>query len=162
MSWSRSLPSRLLSNAANGFRCLQITARSLWKGGSYPDIGAEHEWDVAGGIALLLVTRGHVLTSECIPPSFNNRNPLFPGLVGFSAAGIERLHPFLDPVSTGTGFRGLSSLDSSPCGSQFEFVKNHIHRRFGKRTTHERAIFCTFTWAASNSRPLLGCLSADF
>jgi myo-inositol-1(or 4)-monophosphatase len=65
----------------------------------------KHEWDVAGGVALLLAARGHVLTSEGVPPSFNNRNPLFPGLVGFSATGIERLRPFLELVSTGTGFR---------------------------------------------------------
>jgi len=65
----------------------------------------KHEWDVAGGVALLLAARGHVLTSEGVPPSFNNRNPLFPGLVGFSATGIERLRPFLELVSTGAGFR---------------------------------------------------------
>src|SRR5271156_1971320 len=65
----------------------------------------KHEWDVAAGGALLLAARGHVLTSEGVPPSFNNRNPLFPGLVGFSATGIERLRPFLELVSAGTGFR---------------------------------------------------------
>jgi myo-inositol-1(or 4)-monophosphatase len=65
----------------------------------------KHEWDVAGGVALLLAAQGRVLTSEGVLPSFNNRNPLFPGLVGFSATGIERLRPFLELVSTGTRFR---------------------------------------------------------
>lgn len=65
----------------------------------------KHEWDVAGGVALLLAAQGHVLTSDGVPPSFNNRNPLFPGLIGFSATGIERLRPFLELVSTGAGFR---------------------------------------------------------
>jgi len=65
----------------------------------------KHEWDVAGGVALLLAAQGHVLTSDGVPPSFNNRSPLFPGLIGFSATGIERLRPFLELVSTGAGFR---------------------------------------------------------
>ena len=65
----------------------------------------KHEWDVAGGVALLLAARGHALTSAGVLPSFNNRDPLFPGLVGFSATGIERLRPFLERMSTGTGFR---------------------------------------------------------
>jgi myo-inositol-1(or 4)-monophosphatase len=65
----------------------------------------KHEWDVAGGVALLLAARGQVLTSEGLPLSFNNRNPVFPGLVGFSAMGIERLRPFLEMVSTDRGFR---------------------------------------------------------
>ena len=65
----------------------------------------KHEWDVAGGVALLLAAQGHVLTSQGVPPSFNNRNPIFPGLVGISAPGIKRLRPFLELVSTGTGFR---------------------------------------------------------
>jgi myo-inositol-1(or 4)-monophosphatase len=65
----------------------------------------KHEWDVAGGVALLLAGRGHALTSAGVPPSFNNRDPLLPGLVGFSATGIERLRPFLERMSTDTGFR---------------------------------------------------------
>ena len=48
----------------------------------------KNEWDVAAGVALLLAARGHVRTSEGFSPSFNNRNTVFPGLVGLSATGF--------------------------------------------------------------------------
>lgn len=65
----------------------------------------KHEWDVAAGVALLLFAQGYVLTSDGVPPSFNNRTPLLPGLVGFSATGIARLRPFIDHALIGTKFR---------------------------------------------------------
>ena len=65
----------------------------------------KNEWDVAAGVALLQFKQGHLLTTEGSPPSFNQKKPLFPGLVGFSATGLERLHPFLKLVLTGHEFR---------------------------------------------------------
>jgi myo-inositol-1(or 4)-monophosphatase len=58
----------------------------------------KHEWDVAAGVALLLAAGGHVLTSDGLPPSFNKKNPRFSGLIGFSAAGVQRLSPFFELV----------------------------------------------------------------
>ena len=55
----------------------------------------KNEWDVAAGVALLQFAQGHVLTTEGLPPTFNQNPPLFPGLVAFSAAGLERLLSFL-------------------------------------------------------------------
>jgi myo-inositol-1(or 4)-monophosphatase len=65
----------------------------------------KNEWDVAAGVALLLAARGHVRTSDGFTPSFNNRNTLFPGLVGLSATGIERLRPFLEHTLTSSEFQ---------------------------------------------------------
>lgn len=65
----------------------------------------KNEWDVAAGVALLLAARGHVRTSYGFPPTFNNRNTLFPGLVGLSARGIERLRPFLEHTLTSAQFQ---------------------------------------------------------
>ena len=64
----------------------------------------KHEWDVAAGVALVSCAKGHVVTSDGSRPSFNNRNPLLPGLVAFSAAGIRRLHPFLASAVIGSEF----------------------------------------------------------
>ena len=65
----------------------------------------KHEWDVAAGVALLQFARGYLLTTEGLPPTFNQTPPLFPGLVGFSAAGLERLGPFLSYVLESDEFR---------------------------------------------------------
>jgi myo-inositol-1(or 4)-monophosphatase len=65
----------------------------------------KHEWDVAAGVALLSFAKGHVVTSDGIQPSFNNRNPLLPGLVAFSAVGIRRLRPFLSSALNCTEFK---------------------------------------------------------
>jgi hypothetical protein len=46
-----------------------------------------------------------VRTSDGFTPSFNNRNTLFPGLVGLSATGIERLRPFLEHTLTSAEFQ---------------------------------------------------------
>lgn len=59
----------------------------------------KHEWDVAAGVALLLAAGGYALTSDGLPPSFNKKNPRFSGLIGFSAAGVERLSPFFELAS---------------------------------------------------------------
>jgi myo-inositol-1(or 4)-monophosphatase len=65
----------------------------------------KHEWDVAAGAALLHFSGGIVLRPDGCPPLFNQRNILFPGLIGFSAAGIEKLRPFLDGISTDPAFQ---------------------------------------------------------
>jgi myo-inositol-1(or 4)-monophosphatase len=73
----------------------------------------KNEWDVAAGVALLLAARGHVLTSDGFPPSFNNRNPLLPGLVGFSSTGVERLRTFLTRTLTSAKFQDCASWAQS-------------------------------------------------
>jgi myo-inositol-1(or 4)-monophosphatase len=65
----------------------------------------KNEWDVAAGVALLQFAQGHLFTTEGSPPSFNRTNPAFPGLVGFSATGLERLRPLLNLVLTRSEFR---------------------------------------------------------
>ncbi len=55
----------------------------------------KNEWDVAAGVALLHFSKGHALTTEGLPPTFNRISPRFPGLVGVSTAGLGRLRPFL-------------------------------------------------------------------
>jgi myo-inositol-1(or 4)-monophosphatase len=64
----------------------------------------KHEWDVAAGVALLRAVGGVVLRPDGAPPQFNQPNPLFPGLIGFSAAGINRLRPFLAAMSANPEF----------------------------------------------------------
>ena len=99
----------------------------------------KNEWDVAAGVALLRFAQGHLLTTEGLPPTFNRKNPLFPGLVGFSAAGLERLRPFLKSVLDGNEFRDcfpwalpLATLD---CGmvEQDTIVVNRLSIKFGRR-----------------------------
>ncbi len=58
----------------------------------------KHEWDVAAGVALVLFSEGLVLRLDGRPPTFNQRDPIFAGLIGFSAVGIEKLRPFLGQV----------------------------------------------------------------
>lgn len=84
----------------------------------------KNEWDVAAGVALLQFAQGHVLTTEGLPPTFNRKETLFPGIVGFSAAGLARLRPFLKSVLEGNEFRDclswarpFTTLDSVPMRS---------------------------------------------
>jgi myo-inositol-1(or 4)-monophosphatase len=69
----------------------------------------KHEWDVAAGAAILLIAGGCVLTSEGFSPSFNKKNPRFPGLVGFSAVGLERLSPFFELAALDLQFQDCLS-----------------------------------------------------
>jgi myo-inositol-1(or 4)-monophosphatase len=87
----------------------------------------KNEWDVAAGVALLQFAQGQMLTTEGLPPVFNRKNPRFPGLVGFSAAGLDRLRPFLKCVLEGDEFRDclpwarpLATLDS-------EMIRSRTH-----------------------------------
>lgn len=58
----------------------------------------KHEWDVAAGVALLLAARGYVVKSDGLRPVFNQRNPLFPGLIAFSGSSLEHFRSFIDGV----------------------------------------------------------------
>ncbi len=55
----------------------------------------KHEWDVAAGAALVQFSQGIVLRTDGQAPVFSQRDPIFPGLVAFSASGLEKLRPFL-------------------------------------------------------------------
>lgn len=55
----------------------------------------KHEWDVAAGAALIQFSRGIVLRTDGQPPAFSQHDPILPGLVAFSASGLEKLRPFL-------------------------------------------------------------------
>jgi myo-inositol-1(or 4)-monophosphatase len=83
----------------------------------------KNEWDVAAGVALLQFAQGHSLTTEGLAPTFNRKNPLFPGLIGFSAAGLERLRPFLKCVVEGKEFR-----DCLPWARPFAALNSEIIR----------------------------------
>ncbi len=88
----------------------------------------KHEWDVAAGVALLQFARGHVLTTEGLPPSFNQTPPLFPGLVGFSAAGLERLRSFLNYVLESEKF-----CDCLPWVHRFAILDSEMVRKSERR-----------------------------
>ena len=45
----------------------------------------KHEWDVAGGAALVLASGGMVYNLDGTPATFNHENPKLPGFVAFSA-----------------------------------------------------------------------------
>jgi myo-inositol-1(or 4)-monophosphatase len=72
----------------------------------------KHEWDVAAGVALVRFSGGLVLCLDGHTPEFNQSNPVFPGLIAFSAAGIEKLRPFLCEVLGDPGFDDCRSWAS--------------------------------------------------
>ena len=49
----------------------------------------KHEWDVAGGVALLTASGGTARTLRGHPLRFNQPKPLFEGLVAFSAGSRD-------------------------------------------------------------------------
>jgi myo-inositol-1(or 4)-monophosphatase len=65
----------------------------------------KHEWDVAAGVALLGFSAGIVLQLTGEPPVFNQPNPIFRGLIAFSAVGVAKLHPFLAELMQRTEFK---------------------------------------------------------
>lgn len=69
----------------------------------------KHEWDVAAGVALLQFSGGLVLGVAGELPKFNQPDPIFPGLIGFSATGIERLRPFLLEILSSPTFQDCRS-----------------------------------------------------
>jgi myo-inositol-1(or 4)-monophosphatase len=72
----------------------------------------KHEWDVAAGAALVRFSGGLVLCLDGRLPEFNQSNPVFPGLIAFSAAGVEKLRPFLYEVLGDPGFEDCRSWAS--------------------------------------------------
>jgi myo-inositol-1(or 4)-monophosphatase len=58
-------------------------------------LSPKHEWDVAGGAALVLAGRGEVRTLGWEPPSFNRQNPWLSGLVATSAGLGEAVRSYL-------------------------------------------------------------------
>ena len=64
----------------------------------------KHEWDVAAGVALLRSARGIVVRKDGVGPTFNQRDPLLPGLVGLSQSGFRRLQSYLEKLSSAPGF----------------------------------------------------------
>lgn len=69
----------------------------------------KHEWDVAAGVALLQFSGGIVLGLDGGFPRFNQTDPIFPGLIGFSASGLERLRPFLVEALSSSAFQDCHS-----------------------------------------------------
>ena len=65
----------------------------------------KHEWDVAAGVALVQFAGGFVLGLAGEQPAFNRPDPIFPGLVGFSAQGVETLRPFLSEILSDPAFQ---------------------------------------------------------
>lgn len=64
----------------------------------------KHEWDVAAGVALVCFAGGIVLQLNGEPPTFNQPDPIFRGLIAFSSAGLAKLHPFLSELITSPEF----------------------------------------------------------
>jgi len=58
----------------------------------------KNEWDVAGGVALVLAAQGSVWTPSGAPPVFNQPQPRFDGLIAASKEGKRRLRGFLPVV----------------------------------------------------------------
>jgi myo-inositol-1(or 4)-monophosphatase len=66
----------------------------------------KHEWDVAGGVALVVSAGGFVCTVENAPFQGNHRNPLLPGLIAcganLRAELMARLSSHMRPASLGS------------------------------------------------------------
>jgi myo-inositol-1(or 4)-monophosphatase len=58
-------------------------------------LSPKHEWDVAGGAALVRAANGEVRTLDWEPPTFNRRNPWLSGLVATSAGLGEAVRSYL-------------------------------------------------------------------
>jgi myo-inositol-1(or 4)-monophosphatase len=54
----------------------------------------KHEWDVAAGVALVNAAGGCTFTLDGKPPIFNNRNPLFKGMIAVSGSASAALQPY--------------------------------------------------------------------
>src|SRR5579864_5318682 len=97
----RSSPIRLHPMGSVAYKLALVAAG---KADSTWTLVPKHEWDIAAGVALLLAARGTVVRKDGVPPSFNQKNPLLPGLVGLSQSGTRRLRPFLEVLSLTQGF----------------------------------------------------------
>lgn len=98
----RGSPFRLVPMGSVAYKLAKVAvgeADATWS------LVPKHEWDVGAGVALLQAARGCALTLEGTSPSFNKPQLRFPGLVGFSASGIGRMHSFLNGLSQDARFR---------------------------------------------------------
>ena len=59
-------------------------------------LSPKHEWDVAGGVALVLAAGGEIRTLSWEAPTFNRPNPWLSGLVATSAGLGEAVRGYLD------------------------------------------------------------------
>ena len=55
----------------------------------------KHEWDVAGGAALVLAAGGEVWTPDGAAPRFNRRDPRLAGFCAATAAIASRVREYL-------------------------------------------------------------------
>jgi len=92
----RDLPLRLEPMGSVAYKLARVAAG---KADATWTLVPKHEWDVAAGVALLLAARGHVMRSDGLSPTFNQPNPLLPGLIGFSDAGSKRFRPFIEGMA---------------------------------------------------------------
>jgi len=58
----------------------------------------KHEWDVAGGAALVLAAGGMVYELDGSPVTFNRESPKLPGFVAFSRAAWPVFEPWFEPL----------------------------------------------------------------
>ncbi len=58
----------------------------------------KHEWDVAGGAALVVAAGGSVHNLDGSAATFNHQNPKLPGFVAFSAGSRSVFEPWFAPL----------------------------------------------------------------
>jgi 3'-phosphoadenosine 5'-phosphosulfate (PAPS) 3'-phosphatase len=92
-------------------------------------LAPKNEWDVAAGVALLHFAQGHALTTEGLPLTFNRKRIIFPGLVGISVMGLERLRPFLKCVLESNEFRDCLPWVRSLATLESEIIRSRIQSR---------------------------------
>jgi len=65
-------------------------------------LSPKHEWDVAGGVALVLAAGGEIKTLGWEAPTFNRRDPWLSGLVATSSGLGEAVRSYLGRRAEGT------------------------------------------------------------
>ena len=66
-------------------------------------LSPKHEWDVAGGVALVLAAGGFVTTQSGEPVIFNKEHTLFPGLLAGGAGLKQTIRSYTDLPATPEG-----------------------------------------------------------
>jgi myo-inositol-1(or 4)-monophosphatase len=64
-------------------------------------LSPKHEWDVAGGVALILAAGGFARKLDNSPMTFNNRSTLLPNLLAGGLDLAERIPAYLDRCTNG-------------------------------------------------------------
>ncbi|HKV26639.1 MAG TPA: 3'(2'),5'-bisphosphate nucleotidase CysQ [Candidatus Acidoferrales bacterium] len=98
----RALPLRLQPMGSVAYKLARVAAG---KADATWTLVPKHEWDVAAGVALVLAARGYVIRSDGLTPTFNQPNPLLPGLIGFSGSRGERFTDFAEGIAQDPAFR---------------------------------------------------------